>query len=97
MLKLVISALTVGICRSVCRIVFSTYCGAFTIDHSYSHILISFSVLKYRSPLLVKSHTFSESKKQQCSQSFCAVKYLSTYVLIMKIMSTVLFRLVNPV
>jgi len=31
-LKLVISALTVCICRSVCRIVFGTYCGAFTID-----------------------------------------------------------------
>ena len=31
-LKLVISALTVGICRSVCRIVFGTYHGAFTID-----------------------------------------------------------------
>ena len=31
-LKLVISALTVGICRSVCRIVFGTYRGAFTID-----------------------------------------------------------------
>ena len=31
-LKLVISPLTVGICRSVCRIVFSTYNGAFVID-----------------------------------------------------------------
>jgi len=31
-LKLVISALTVGICRSVCRIVFGTYHGALTID-----------------------------------------------------------------
>jgi len=31
-LKLVISVLTVGICRSVCRIVFGTYRGAFTID-----------------------------------------------------------------
>jgi len=31
-LKLVISALSVGICRSVCRIVFGTYRGAFTID-----------------------------------------------------------------
>ena len=31
-LKLVISALTVGICRSVCKIVFGTYRGAFTID-----------------------------------------------------------------
>jgi len=31
-LKLVISALTVGICRSVCRVVFATYHGAFTID-----------------------------------------------------------------
>ena len=31
-LKLVISALTVDICRSVCRIVFSTYRGALTID-----------------------------------------------------------------
>ena len=31
-LKLVISALTVGICRSVCRIVFGTYRGALTID-----------------------------------------------------------------
>ena len=31
-LKLIISALTVGICRSVCRIVFGTYPGAFTID-----------------------------------------------------------------
>ena len=31
-LKLVISALTVGICKSVCRIVFGTYRGAFTID-----------------------------------------------------------------
>ena len=30
-LKLVISALTVGICRSVCRIVFGTYRGALTI------------------------------------------------------------------
>jgi len=30
--KLVISALTVSICRSVCRIVFGTYRGAFTID-----------------------------------------------------------------
>jgi hypothetical protein len=33
-LKLVISALTVGICRSVCRIVFGTYRGALTIDLS---------------------------------------------------------------
>ena len=31
-LKLVISALTVGICRSVCRIVFGTYRGSLTID-----------------------------------------------------------------
>jgi len=31
-LKFVISALTVGICRSVCRIVFGTYRGALTID-----------------------------------------------------------------
>ena len=31
-LKLVISALTVGICRSVSRIVFGTYRGAFGID-----------------------------------------------------------------
>jgi len=30
-LKLVISALTVGICRSVCKIVFGTYHGALTI------------------------------------------------------------------
>jgi hypothetical protein len=33
-LKLVIFALTVGICRSVCRIVLSTYRGALTIDLS---------------------------------------------------------------
>ena len=32
MLKLVISALTVGICRSVCRSVFGTYHGELTID-----------------------------------------------------------------
>jgi hypothetical protein len=31
-LKLVISALTVGICRSVCKIVFGTYHAALTID-----------------------------------------------------------------
>ena len=31
-LKLVISALTVGICRSVCKIVFCTYHGALTVD-----------------------------------------------------------------
>ena len=31
-LKVVISALTVSICRSVCRIVFGTYRGALTID-----------------------------------------------------------------
>ena len=31
-LKLVISALTVGICRSVCKMVFGTYHGALTID-----------------------------------------------------------------
>jgi hypothetical protein len=31
-LKLVIYALTVGICRSVCKIVFGTYHGALTID-----------------------------------------------------------------
>jgi hypothetical protein len=31
-LKLVISVLTVGICRSVCKIVFGTYHGALTID-----------------------------------------------------------------
>ena len=31
-LKLVISALTVGICRAMCRIVFGTYRGALTID-----------------------------------------------------------------
>ena len=31
-LKLVISALTVGICRSVCKVVFGTYRGALTID-----------------------------------------------------------------
>ena len=31
-LKLVISALTVGICRSVCKTVFGTYHGALTID-----------------------------------------------------------------
>jgi hypothetical protein len=31
-LKLVISALTVGICRSVCKIVFGTYSGALRID-----------------------------------------------------------------
>jgi len=31
-LKLVISSLTVGICRSVCRIVFGTYHGALMID-----------------------------------------------------------------
>ena len=31
-LKLVISALTVGICRSVCKAVFGTYRGALTID-----------------------------------------------------------------
>jgi hypothetical protein len=31
-LKLVISALTVGICKSVCKIVFGTYRGALTID-----------------------------------------------------------------
>jgi len=31
-LKLVISALTVGICRSVCKIVFGTYHGPLTID-----------------------------------------------------------------
>ena len=33
-LKLVISALTVGICRSVCGIVFGTYRGALAIDRS---------------------------------------------------------------
>ena len=32
LLKLVICALTVGVCRSVCRIVFGTYRGALTID-----------------------------------------------------------------
>ena len=32
MLKIVISALTVGICRSVCRNVFGTYHVALTID-----------------------------------------------------------------
>jgi hypothetical protein len=32
MLKLVISAFTVGISRSVCKIVFGTYHGALTID-----------------------------------------------------------------
>jgi hypothetical protein len=31
-LKLVISALTVGVCRSVCKIVFGPYQGALTID-----------------------------------------------------------------
>jgi hypothetical protein len=31
-LRLVISALTVGVCRSVCRIVFGTYRGALTVD-----------------------------------------------------------------
>jgi len=31
-LKLAISALAVGICRSVCKIVFGTYHGALTID-----------------------------------------------------------------
>ena len=31
-LWLVISALTVGICRSVCITVFGTYCGALTVD-----------------------------------------------------------------
>ena len=31
-LKLVISALTMGICRSVCKMVFGTYRGALTID-----------------------------------------------------------------
>jgi hypothetical protein len=31
-LKLVISALTVGICRSVCKVVFGTYRGALAID-----------------------------------------------------------------
>ena len=31
-LKLVISALTVGICRLVCKMVFGTYHGALTID-----------------------------------------------------------------
>jgi len=31
-LKLVISALTVGICRSVCKMVFGTYHGALMID-----------------------------------------------------------------
>jgi len=31
-LKLVISALTMGICRSVCRIVFGTHRGALAID-----------------------------------------------------------------
>jgi len=31
-LKVVISALNVGICRSECRIVFGTYRGALTID-----------------------------------------------------------------
>jgi len=31
-LKLVISALTLGICKSVCKIVFGTYRGALTID-----------------------------------------------------------------
>ena len=31
-LKLVISALTVGICRSVCKLVFGAYHGALTID-----------------------------------------------------------------
>jgi hypothetical protein len=30
-LKLVISALTMGVCRSVCKIVFGTYHGALTI------------------------------------------------------------------
>ena len=32
MLRLIISALTVGICRSVCRSVFGAYHGALTID-----------------------------------------------------------------
>ena len=32
LLNLVISALTVDICKSVCRIVFGTYRGAFGID-----------------------------------------------------------------
>ena len=31
-LKLVISSLTVGVCRSVCKVVFGTYRGALTID-----------------------------------------------------------------
>ena len=31
-LKLVISALTVGICRSVCKVMFGTYRGALAID-----------------------------------------------------------------
>ena len=31
-LKLVISVLTVGICRSVCKMVLDTYHGALTID-----------------------------------------------------------------
>ena len=35
-LQLVISALTVGICRSMCRIVFGTYRGALAIDLSIS-------------------------------------------------------------
>ena len=31
-LNFVISALTVGVCRSVCKVVFGTYRGAMTID-----------------------------------------------------------------
>jgi len=31
-LKLVVSVLTVGICRSVCKMVFGAYRGALTID-----------------------------------------------------------------
>ena len=46
-LKLVISALTVGICRSVCRIVFSIYHGALTFNlKALFSNLCSISMLK---------------------------------------------------
>ena len=44
-LKLVISALTVIICRSVCKVVFGTYRGALTIDLRTKKLLRYYNVL----------------------------------------------------
>ena len=65
-----------------------------TIKHT---LMLMFLILNHRAPLLTESNAFSKSTTQQYTLPLFTLKYLSTDVLIIKLLYTVHLPLVKPV